>query len=263
MEKRFRIYIDESGVHTYDELEASDKRYLGLTGIIIEAESYKTNFHLSLEELKKKHFTYDPDEPVILERSEIINKQGPFWRLRDPAKEQVFNEDLLSFLQSQEYTIITVVIDKKSHLERYIEPLHPYHYCLEVMLERYRAFLYYHHRGAKGDVLAESRGGKEDNLLKEVYQKFYNEGTSELEATELQEVLTSKEIKIKPKLANISGLQVADLLAHPLKQEILLNNGVAVSIGKFAERIYAITKQKYCCHKYTGKIDGYGRKLLK
>jgi hypothetical protein len=38
-------------------------------------------------------------------------------------------------------------------------------------------------------------------------------------------VLTSKEIKLKPKNANIAGTQLADLLAYPLKQEILVENG--------------------------------------
>jgi hypothetical protein len=32
-----------------------------------------------------------------------------------------------------------------------------------------------------------------------------------------QSALTSSELKLKPKSANISGLQLADLLGHPVK----------------------------------------------
>ena len=283
--KLYRIYIDESGDHTYGKkelrdfviksgekvikipdnhypaLEVPDKRYLGLTSIIIEAERYKTNFYPALESLKQKHFPHSPDESIILERNEIINRRGPFWRLKDSGQETAFNDDLLSFLQSQEYTIITVVIDKKSHIERYYNAFHPYHYCLAVMLERYRGFL--HYRSAKGDVLAESRGGTEDKLLKAEYQRIYNEGTLKQSATHFQTVLTSKEIKIKPKIANISGLQIADILAHSSKQKILIENNVPnILIGTFGKTICTIIGEKYCRHLYKKKKI-YGKVFLK
>ena len=51
------------------------------------------------------------------------------------------------------------------------------------------------------------------------------EGTDFLSAQELQNYITSKEIKLKPKSANIAGLQLADLVAYPAKIEILQANG--------------------------------------
>ena len=77
--KIYRMYVDESGDHTYSE----DKRYLGLTGVIFESQNYKDIFHPSFEEFKEKHFPYNPDDPVILHRREILDKSGPFWRLQD------------------------------------------------------------------------------------------------------------------------------------------------------------------------------------
>jgi hypothetical protein len=94
----------------YPELEKEEKRYLGLAGCIIEIEKYRSIFHPKFEELKQKHFPHNPDEPVILHRKDIINKHGPFWRLRDPEKEKAFNEDLLSLFNEMEFTVITVVI---------------------------------------------------------------------------------------------------------------------------------------------------------
>jgi len=288
MLRAFRLYMDESGDHSYGkrelrkfqiktedttinipidyypELEKDDKRYLGLTGCIVETERYRTSFYPKLEELKQKYFPYNPDDPVILHRKDIINKHGPFWRLRDPKIEKAFNRDLLSFFKEMEYTVITVVIDKKAHIERYQESaFHPYHYCLAVILERYCGFLHFHNEG--GDVLAESRGGTEDRQLKKAYRNIYNSGTHFRPPAFFQSVLTSKEIKLKPKRANIAGLQLVDLLAYPLKKEILIENRRLPESEKelFGRKVCEIIKGKYNRHFYTGKIYGYGKVFLK
>lgn len=287
--KSFRLYIDESGDHTYGrkeqhnliltlrdrevsipfdhypELQEIQKRYLGLLGCIVETEAYRSSFYPALEELKQKHFPHNPDEPVILHRSELVGKRGPFWRLRDPQVEKAFNKDLLNFLKEQRYLLIMVVIDKKSHIERYGEAAyHPYHYCLAVMLERYCGLLNFYN--AQGDVMAESRGGTEDQELREAYRYVYTHGTRFRDARFFQRALTSKEIKLKKKEANIAGLQIADILAHPLKQQILVENGKVPPEGlraKFAEQLVAAVQDKYNRHRYTGRVDGYGKVFLK
>ncbi len=260
---RYRLYIDESGDHTYGELEDPAKRYLGLTGCVVESEVYRTRFHPALEALKQTHFPHSPDEPIILHRNDLINRRGPFWRLRDPENERRFNEDLLRFLDEQDYLLITVVIDKKSHIERYGNAAyHPYHYCLAVLLERYCGFLNLFN--AQGDVMAESRGGTEDKRLKEAYQQLYEHGTYFRNATFFQRVLNSKEIKLKPKSANIAGLQIADLLAYPCKQEVLIQNGRIneISDAAFGRAIRRCILPKYNRRLSDGRIQGYGQVFL-
>jgi hypothetical protein len=287
----YRLYIDESGDHSYGkkelrtfrivskerttvaefpyenfpELEDISKRYLGLTGCIVETNEYRNSFHPELEKLKQKHFPHNPDDPVILHRKDIINKSGSFWRLREPERERAFNDDLLSFIGSMKYKVITVVIDKKEHVERYQGfAYHPYHYCMAALLERYCGFLQFYN--AKGDVLAESRGGAEDKQFKEAYRRIYNSGTQFRQSDFFCKVLTSKEIKLKPKIANIAGLQLSDILAYPLKQEILIENGRCSAPGEelFGSKVCEIiNKDKYNRHVYTGRIHGYGKVFLK
>ena len=261
--KRYRLYVDESGDHTYYRLEDPAKRYLGLTGIFIKDEYYRTTFQPEMENLKQKHFPHSPDEPVILHRKDIINRKGPFWRLRDMGKEQAFNEGFLQFIKEQDYRIITVVIDKKTHIERYGEAAyHPYHYCLAALLERYCGFLNFYN--ARGDVLAESRGGREDQQLKGAYQTLYEKGTWYWEPESFQRALTSSEIKLKPKSANIAGLQLCDLLAYPSKQEILVEQGRVGDPGdNFGRQICQHIETKYNRHLYQGRVEGYGKVFLK
>lgn len=265
MTKRYRLYIDESGDHTYSEIDSPSKRYLGIIGCIIGSDYYRQKFQPELEQLKQTYFPHSPDEPVIFHRSEIIQKRSSFWRLRNSEMEKSFNNDLLNFFKTTDYRVIIVVIDKKSHIERYKEAaFHPYHYCLAALLERYCGFLNIYN--AIGDVLAERRGGTEDMQLKESYRRVYESGTTQRNPEFFQKVLTSKEIKIKPKSTNIAGLQLADLLAHPCKNEVLLENKRISEqewkSKKFGLEICKCLELKYNRHIFNGRVRGYGKVFL-
>lgn len=261
--RRYRLYVDESGDHTYGKLDDIGKRYLGLTGCFVEQEYYRTKLHPAMASLKQKHFPHNPDEPVVLHRKEIVNAAGPFWRLRDDDAREAFNADLLAFLSGMDYVIITVVIDKKAHTERYgAAAFHPYNYCLAVMLERYCGFL--NHFNAKGDVLAESRGGKEDRLLKASYRDLLERGTQWRDESFFRNALTSKELKVKPKVANIAGLQLADILAYPSKNDVLVKEGRGKPAeDTFGSKVSRSIQGKYNRHLYQGRIGGYGKVFLK
>lgn len=67
----------------------------------------------------------------------------------------------------------------------------------------------------------------------------------------------------KPKMLNIAGLQIADILAHPVKRDVLRDRKRIDSLGgAFAERIIAVATAKYNSQRYDGRIRGYGRILL-
>ncbi|MCK4466314.1 MAG: hypothetical protein KAU83_11440, partial [Bacteroidales bacterium] len=136
----------------------------------------------------------------------------------------------------------------------------PYHYCQEILVERFRLFLDINQ--TKGDVMFESRGGKEDMRLKKSFRRILDNGTHNLSSEDLQEHFTTKELKVKPKSANVSGLQVADLIAHPSRRWFY-KNVFKMDDGKktFGDEIIEII-EKYKFFKYDGKIYGYGTKKL-
>jgi len=260
--RRYRIYIDESGDHVMKRFDASAHRYLGLTGVVIQNDTYRTEVHPSFEAFKQRHFPHNPDDPVILHRDDLLNRRGAFGVLADPEKHTAFNTQLLQFFEEHEYTIITVVIDKESHAQRYgSSAYHPYHYCLVAIMERYAGFL--HLKGGHGDVVAESREGREDMQLKTAYAGVYESGTAWRSTQFFQSVLTSKEIKIKRKDANITGLQMADLLAHPCKQEVLLEAGrIEQDRHVFGKEMCRTIAIKYNRWEARNKINGYGKIFL-
>jgi len=256
------LYVDESGDHTYGYLEDPARRYLCLLGLFVEVETYRADFQPTLEKLKQKHFPHSPDEPIILHRKELVTRRGLFGKLKNLENEQCFNIDLLEFFSVQDYRLVAVVIDKKAHIRRYSESAyHPYHFCMVALLERYCGFLNFYN--AHEDVLAGNRGGTEDTQLKEAYCTLFRTGTYFRGTEFFQRVLTSREIKLKPKIANIAGLQSADLLAYPVKQEILLSKKLISDPGDvFGKEICKVIVSKYNHHIYEGRKNGYGKVFL-
>jgi hypothetical protein len=259
----YRLYIDEVGNHDMNHVDDENHRFLSLTGVIIETNYCRTVVNPEMDSVKRKYFQTDPDIPVIFHRKEMVNRRDEFQCLQDPQVEAEFNKDILRFIENWDFKVITVVIDKKAHRDQYqVWHYHPYHYCLAVMLERYILFLHYGKN--RGDVMIEARGTKEDEKLKASFQNLYLNGNDNIPAERWQNNLTSREIKVKPKTANICGLQLADLLAHPSRREILIEkglkeNGPNVFGDKICEKLRI---DKYLRHYKTGIIEGFGKKLL-
>ena len=156
------------------------------------------------------------------------------------------------------YLVVAVVVDKAELVARYPTPAHPYHLALGFLLQRYCGYL--NHLSRVGDVMAESRGGGEDRLLKDSYERHYQHGAWWAKAEFFQRALTTKQLKLKQKWSNIAGLQLADILAHPVKQMILCEQGrvAKAAIAPFAERLLDAVSPKLNRHLYTGKVEGYG-----
>jgi hypothetical protein len=252
------MYIDEVG---NSDLNSSDNplhRFLSLTGVVIDLDYVREKLFPDMERLKAKFFNYHPDEPLVFHRKELVNAKYPFNALRDEAIKIAFDGDLLGFLKEWDYIVVTVCLDKKSHKETYqVWRYDPYHYCLAILLERFAFFLT--NKDTEGDVMAESRGGKEDKRLKASFHKLWEEGTQFVLPEKFQGVFTSKQLKVKPKANNISGLQLADLIAHPSRNEILHeNNLLDRPIAPFARRVIQILQEKY--YQRDGRI--YGKKFL-
>jgi hypothetical protein len=219
-EERYRLYLDESGDHVFRNLHVVQYRFLCLLGCWFRNPDY-LGFHATLENLKARYFPHHPDEPpVVLHRADIINARQAFKNLQNPKIRARFDEDLLRIIGKTDFRVVAIVIDKLALHQAYAEAAaHPYHLGLGFLLQRYAGYL--NHINRIGDVMAEARGGKEDRLLKESYTRVYEHGVWMRGGHAFQAALSSRELKLKLKSANIAGLQLADILGHPVKQWIL------------------------------------------
>lgn len=260
-EDRLRLYLDESGDHVFRDVAEPAHRYLCLLGCWFRNPDY-LKFHDALEELKSRLLPHHPDDPVVLHREDILNARKAFKSLRDPVARKEWDESLLGIISAAEFRLVAVVIDKMALRKSYGDAAsHPYHLGLGFLLQRYAGLL--NHINRIGDLMAESRGGLEDRLLKESYARVYERGVWQTHASIFQGALSSCQIKLKTKLANISGLQLADLLGHPVKQWVLKNHGLLDGdLGPFGERVMTVVESKFNRHLYNGRIEGYGTVLF-
>jgi len=253
----WRLYIDESGDHTYKHIDNADVRYLGLTGVLIRKKFYDEHVQPDLEALKRKFFRYDPDNPPILVRSDIIHRKRWFYVLQDRALNDQWEEELLSFISrlGSNTKVFTVVMDKKKHLEDYPHrTFDPYVYSLAVLLNRIRGFLV--KRGEHSDIIAESRGRVEDQQIKKAYVDLRTKGSYFGKTGEYYRMAyPEKELCVRRKNTNVAGLQLADIIAYGQKVQTILkyNRPFPRPLGDFTKRLNDVVDKM---------VNQYGRYLL-
>lgn len=258
MEPVFRLFIDEVGHGSMTFSDHPNERYLSLTGAIMRITNESGQFTTDLNQLKTDVFG---STSVIFHRTDIVRKKPPFDCLQDPAKCAEFDTGILKLLNDSSYRVITVVIDKKEHKNRYRTwQAYPYHYCLMALMERYVMWL----QGACscGDVMAESRGEKDNRKLQDSYARLYAHGTDWIGHKLFQQSLSTKELKIKDKKANIPGLQLADTIANPSMWSLICEKTNQPMVSPFGAQIVEILKRNKYRRKYNGQITGIGTKWL-
>jgi len=258
---KYRMYVDEVGNPDLGASLDPNHRYLSLTGVILELDYVASTVFPALEVLKQRYFGSHPDSPVILHRKEMVNKKPPFAALQVAEVQAAFDEELLGVFRRLSFTVITVVIDKLEHRERYkVWRFDPYHYCLMVLVERF--VLWLEAKNAVGDVMAESRGGNEDVRLKASFERAYEQGSDFLSPETLAARLTSRQLKVKAKSNNVAGLQLADLIAYPSYRATVARHQKEALATNFGGSIAAILEESKYHRSPQGKIDGWGRKWL-
>lgn len=260
--KRFRLYVDESGDHTFNRADDDNHRYLGLLGVWFDSDTPYREFARALSDLKKEIFGWHPDDsPICFHRNDIVKRKDIFFRLREPEINKRFEGGLLKVIQEAQFCMACVVIDKASHRAKtYRKLFHPYHYCIATLLERYTGWL--SQAGAEGDVVAESRGRNEDQELLEAFEITLQKGTLSHSPQDFQQVLTSIKIKLKKKENAIPGLELADLLAYPFKREMIAERRGECPPADFGSVLLDAARPKMNCQSSTGRVAGYGKVWL-
>ena len=111
---RYRLYIDESGDHTYKLLDDPSRRYLALLGVWFRLADAYTAFADDLERFKREIFGPRPDKPVVIHRSTIINRRGAFGILANPEIRMRFDTELLEVIRRGQFKIVCVVILRRT-----------------------------------------------------------------------------------------------------------------------------------------------------
>lgn len=219
-----RVYIDESGDHRYRAVHGADDRFLALTAVIVRRERYANEVAPALEAVKRAHFSYDPDKPVIFTRSQIVKRKSWFGVLANQGRKEAFGGAILEFYRTLPAAVFTVVMDKQVHRANYPhDTFDPYEYSLEVLLNRIRGWFKVY--GGDAEVVCECRGKQEDAQIMAAYARTRARGTRYASASEIRQSFPLSQLTMMRKHENVAGLQIADMACYGQKQRIIQEKG--------------------------------------
>jgi hypothetical protein len=242
------IYVDESGDHSLDSIDANYPVFV-LAFCIFEKAAYHTAVNALLD---LKFATWGHDMVVIHER-EIRMRSGDFVFMNaGPGVAADFLGKITQFVQDAPFRLIASVIDKRRLKAQYSYPDNPYEMALTFCLER--AYMYLSGLGQVGNptwVIVESRGKKEDAQLELAFRRICD-GANLCGGSGTGAKLPFL-IRFCDKRANSTGMQLADLVARPI--------GKSVHQPDSQKRIWPVIASKFRTGP-GGKIWGWGLKVF-
>lgn len=257
----YRLYVDEVGTDGVTRLDHDNHKYLSLTGIAIELAHARDYLEPALNGIKGEIFKQDHDTPICFHRTDIRGRNGPFECLKHENIRDAFDARILHIMANTNYRVITVFIDKLWMTNQiHWEQKHPYHYLMEILVEKYAQYLI--RMNSIGDILPEARGKHQDRALQSEFDRCQRDGTRFVAANIIQQRIPFPNLKFKTKRDNIAGLQLCDLIAHPSHFTIRQNLKHEVNLGPFCERVSEILVNQKYDRSSRGDPRGYGFKHL-
>ena len=116
-----------------------------------------------------------------------------------------------------------------------------YDMALDFLCERIVMALDEEYEGAKGEMIAEARGPKDDARLQHEFVRLHLDGTSYIASSWFRQQL-SPAIDFKTKRENVPGLQLADLLARPCGEKVLNPDGSPARWDVFSDKLVRTKK---------------------
>lgn len=245
--KKYHFFLDETGDHGLTFIDDNFPIFL-LAGCLFEDSEYQK----ISEEINKFKREFFKTNEVILHSRDIRKCDGSFQILFDLDIKKRFYEKLNNIIFSTKFTIISVAIDKKKHIEKYGKVAdNPYSICLSYILERLIFCTDNRNSSPTISITIEKRGKKEDDQLLAYYNGVIDMGTFHVTFDRFKKRIEN--FSMIAKKDNNIGLQIADLCAYPMARHVLNSEEPYIP--------FVIIKNKLYCSS-SGKVDGYGLKIF-
>lgn len=233
------VYIDESGDHSLTSITPHYPVFV-LVFCVFEKRAYYETVVPAVQKLK---FDFWGHDCVILHGHEIRKAHGNFHILQNSEVRPRFMERVNALIESAPCTLIVSVIDKNRHVRRYAYPANPYEIALAFCMERLQRWLEEKGQADRPTHLIVERRGKAEDIALEL---------------EFRRIVQSRnygnlEIVFMDKKHNSSGLQFADLVAHPIGRH-------AINPTQ-PNRAYDLIAPKFR-QGPGGRVPGYGLKIF-
>ncbi|MFB3897258.1 MAG: DUF3800 domain-containing protein [bacterium] len=212
--EEYFCFLDEAGDHSLAKID-TDFPVFVLSVVFCKVSEYYYHINPAVNLFKYRYFNH---EGIILHSRHIRKAIPPFAILQNATVRGSFMNELSQMMAHLNFETILCIIDKAKLLARYGSSANnPYIYAVKVILERLVHPI--QNRNIKRiDIIAESRGKKEDDELELEMLRILKSGTEYRNSSNF--TIIQQPIFIK-KENNVAGLQIADLVAYPAGRYIL------------------------------------------
>ena len=232
------VYVDESGDHSLASIDP-DYPVFVLALCVFHKRHYAETIIPAIEKLKFNYFGHDS---VVLHENEIRKQKGVFAFLSHRPTRDEFVARLSSIMKASNFILIAAVVDKMRLGRSEGTHSNPYHIALGLCLEALRGFLAEKGQDQrKTHVVVECRGKKEDAELELEFRRICDGDNPGKQVLPFDVVFADKK-------TNLSGLQLADLVARPM--------GLNYIRPAQANQAFELLKRKFFCD---GGRAGVGR----
>ncbi len=239
----YLVFVDESGDHGLVNIDSYYPVFV-LLFVIVNKRDYVDSLCPALQRFKHKYWGHDE---IVLHERDIRKPSGMFAFLKQQEVREQFHNDLNQLMRSLPITLVSILIDKIELRKRYVNPDSPYHLAMTLGLERvFKELEQRDETQFQTPVIVESRGKNEDKDLENAFYRVCSGRNWNGKNMPFQIVMTSK-------ASNSAGLQMADLIAHPIGSHYLRPHQ--------ANRAFSIIEEKLR-RSPTGEVRGWGYKVL-
>jgi hypothetical protein len=238
------VYADESGDHSLTSINPQNPVFV-MAFCVFEKGSYINRVVPLVQRMK---FDFWGHDCVVLHSHEIRKATGEFNILLNGETRTRFTDRLTQVVAGIPVTVIAAVIDKKRHVARYATPANPYAIALAFCMERLQRWLRERGQADRLTTIAlERRGRTEDEKLELEFLRI-KDGLGSFEGP-----MPNLSLRLMDKKHNSTGLQIADLVAHPIGRHVINPSQ--------RNRAYEQIEPKIR-RGPTGRVEGYGLKIF-
>lgn len=231
-EKRFSdyvVYVDESGDHSLASIDPGYPVFV-LALCVFHKRHYSEQIIPAVEKLKFNYFGHDS---VVLHENEISKQKGAFAFLGHRPTRFTFMDRLNSIMEASNFILIACVVDKARLSRSEGASSNPYHIALGICLEALYGFMFEKgQQNLQTHLVVECRGKKEDSELELEFRRIRDGSNAGNQRLPFDIVFADKK-------TNLTGLQLADLVARPVGVNYLRPNQ--------ANQAFDLLKRKFYC----------------
>jgi hypothetical protein len=237
------VYVDESGDHGLAQINPEYPVFV-LAFCIVRKDAFASTIVPSFQALKFEFWGHDG---VVLHSHDIRKARGDFRILQNSETRSRFMTRLNGVIAHAEFTVIAAAINKIDHVRRYAYPANPYSIAMAFCTERLQRFL--EERGQMEPatfLLVEGRGHREDAGLELEFRRI-------CDGENAYGPMPNLKLRFMDKKHNSTGLQLADLVAHPIGRHLVK--------PEQPNRAFDIVERKLR-RSASGTVRGYGLKVF-